>query len=151
MIGEVSLPSIGLGCMNLSHAYGVPPGPEVGERVLLAALDFGITHFDTAALYGFGRNEDLVGRVLAPFRDHIYLASKCGMTGHPCHTGYDQRGPFERGPRRLGNLTLAKHDRCAGCLDQSVDGQRPALQRRNPNGNRHGRNYLMSNGRLVPG
>jgi len=81
MIGEVSLPSIGLGCMNLSHAYGVPPGPEVGERVLLAALDLGITHFDTAALYGFGRNEDLVGRVLAPFREHIYLASKCGMTG----------------------------------------------------------------------
>lgn len=67
--------------MNLSHAYGVPPGPEVGERVLLAALDLGITHFDTAALYGFGRNEDLIGRVLAPFRDHFYLASKCGMTG----------------------------------------------------------------------
>ena len=67
--------------MNLSHAYGVPPSGEVGERVLLAALDLGVTHFDTAALYGFGRNETLVGRVLGPFRERFYLASKCGMTG----------------------------------------------------------------------
>jgi aryl-alcohol dehydrogenase-like predicted oxidoreductase len=41
----------------------------------------GVTHFDTAALYGFGKNETLLGQVLSPLRDQIFLASKCGMTG----------------------------------------------------------------------
>ena len=53
------MPPIGLGCINLSHAYGVPPTRAQGEAVLQRALDLGITHFDTAALYGFGRNEHL--------------------------------------------------------------------------------------------
>jgi aryl-alcohol dehydrogenase-like predicted oxidoreductase len=73
--------SIGLGCMNLSHAYGVPPTREAARSLLHAALDLGINHFDTAALYGFGRNEELVGEVLAPLRDKFLLASKCGITG----------------------------------------------------------------------
>lgn len=80
-IGDVELPAVGLGCMVLSHAYGNPPPPEVGEEVLLKALEVGYVHFDTAALYGFGRNESLLGPVLKPFRDQIFLASKCGMTG----------------------------------------------------------------------
>jgi aryl-alcohol dehydrogenase-like predicted oxidoreductase len=49
--------------------------------VLLRALDLGVTHFDTAALYGFGRNEELLGRVLKPHRRDFVLASKGGMTG----------------------------------------------------------------------
>ena len=65
--------------MNLSHAYGAPPSPEVAERVLLTALDCGITHFDTAPLYGFGANEELLGRVLQPHRQQFMLASKCGI------------------------------------------------------------------------
>ncbi|MEU5219679.1 aldo/keto reductase [Streptomyces sp. NPDC020807] len=80
-IGPFEVPAIGLGCMNLSHAYGEKVSPEQAERVLLTALDEGVTHFDTAALYGFGANEELVGRVLGPHRDRIVLASKCGMTG----------------------------------------------------------------------
>lgn len=67
--------------MNLSHAYGTPPSPEQGERVLLAALDAGVTLFDTAALYGFGANETLVGRVMKPHRSQFTLASKGGMAG----------------------------------------------------------------------
>ncbi|HVK31189.1 MAG TPA: aldo/keto reductase, partial [Burkholderiaceae bacterium] len=66
---------------NLSHAYGVPPAPEVAERLLLEALDRGVTLFDTAALYGFGANEQLVGRVLKPHRSRIVLSSKGGMAG----------------------------------------------------------------------
>ena len=72
---------IGLGCMNLSHAYGVPPEPAAAKALLHAALDLGIDHFDTAALYGFGRNEALVGDTLQTFRQRFFLASKCGMTG----------------------------------------------------------------------
>ena len=80
-IGPFQVSALALGCMSLSYAYGVPPAPEHGERVLLAALDAGITHFDTAALYGFGINEELVGRVLKPHRQRIMLASKGGMAG----------------------------------------------------------------------
>jgi aryl-alcohol dehydrogenase-like predicted oxidoreductase len=78
---------IGLGCMNLSHAYGAPPPQDVAERVLLEALDLGVTLFDTAALYGFGANETLVGRVLKPHRSKIVLCSKGGMAGEPVGPG----------------------------------------------------------------
>jgi aryl-alcohol dehydrogenase-like predicted oxidoreductase len=80
-IGPLSVSAIGLGCMNLSHAYGTPPTPQAAKAVLLRALDLGITLFDTAALYGFGANESLLGDVLAPHRREFTLASKCGMTG----------------------------------------------------------------------
>jgi aryl-alcohol dehydrogenase-like predicted oxidoreductase len=80
-IGPFDVAPIGLGCMNLSHAYGEPPSPEAAERLLLGALDLGVTLFDTAALYGFGINETLVGRVLGPHRSRIVLASKGGMGG----------------------------------------------------------------------
>ena len=80
-IGPLQVGAIGLGCMNLSHAYGAPPPPAVAEALLLKALDLGVTLFDTASLYGFGTNESLVGRVLAPHRSKFVLASKCGMTG----------------------------------------------------------------------
>jgi len=80
-LGPFSVSAIGLGCMNLSHAYGAPVSAEQGERVLLAALDAGVTLFDTATLYGFGANENLVGRVLKQHRSRFTLASKCGMQG----------------------------------------------------------------------
>jgi len=80
-LGPFTVSALGLGCMKLSHAYGVPPSLEQGERLLLAALDAGVTLFDTAALYGFGTNESLVGRVLKPHRASFTLASKGGMAG----------------------------------------------------------------------
>lgn len=80
-LGPFQVSAIGLGCMNLSHAYGAPVSGEQGERVLLSALDAGVTLFDTAALYGFGANETLVGRVMKPHRQKFTLASKCGMQG----------------------------------------------------------------------
>jgi aryl-alcohol dehydrogenase-like predicted oxidoreductase len=80
-LGPFHVGAIGLGCMSLSHAYGTPPPAEQGERLLLAALDVGVTLFDTAALYGFGANETLVGRVLKPHRQRLTLASKGGMAG----------------------------------------------------------------------
>ncbi|HRW71549.1 MAG TPA: aldo/keto reductase [Ottowia sp.] len=79
-LGPFTVSAIGLGCMNICHAYGVPPAAEEGERLLLAALDAGVTHFDTAALYGFGVSEAMVGKVLGPHRQRFTLASKCGMT-----------------------------------------------------------------------
>ena len=80
-LGQFQVSEIGLGCMNLSHAYGAPISEAQAERVLLTALDAGVTFFDTAALYGFSANETLVGKVLKPHRQKFTLASKCGMTG----------------------------------------------------------------------
>ena len=80
-LGPFQVSSIGLGCMNICHAYGNPPPPEQAERLLLTALDAGVTHFDTAALYGFGMSEKIVGKALSAHRHQFTLASKCGMQG----------------------------------------------------------------------
>ncbi len=80
-LGPFQVSALGLGCMNLSHAYGTPPSKAEAEALLLRALDLGVTLFDTAALYGFGANETLVGEVLAPHRAKFTLASKGGLHG----------------------------------------------------------------------
>lgn len=80
-IRSLTVSAIGLGCMNVSHAYGVPPVKEEAQALLLRALDLGVDFFDTAALYGFGANETLVGETLRAHRQRFTLASKCGMAG----------------------------------------------------------------------
>jgi aryl-alcohol dehydrogenase-like predicted oxidoreductase len=80
-LGPYDVTAIGFGCMNLSHAYGPPQPRDAAERVLRAALDLGITHFDTAALYGFGANEKLVGDVLKSRPSNVVVVSKCGLFG----------------------------------------------------------------------
>jgi aryl-alcohol dehydrogenase-like predicted oxidoreductase len=69
--------AIGLGCMNLSHAYGTPPPEEDAARLLNRALDLGVTLLDTAALYGGGSNERLIGAAVMHRRADFTLASKC--------------------------------------------------------------------------
>ncbi|GAB4349063.1 MAG: aldo/keto reductase [Gammaproteobacteria bacterium] len=78
-LGPFTVSSIGLGCMNLSHAYGTPPQADEAGRLLNEALDLGYTHLDTAALYGFGANETLLGNAIGHRRNDYVLASKCGM------------------------------------------------------------------------
>src|SRR6187402_574342 len=74
-LGPFTVNAIGLGCMSMSHAYGTPD-PVEAERTLNAALDIGYNFLDTAALYGFGKNEELVGRVMKQRRKDYVLASK---------------------------------------------------------------------------
>lgn len=76
---EFNNPGIGLGCMNLSHAYGVPLQEDEAIKALHAAFEMGYRHFDTATLYGGGKNELLLGKALKHLRNDIFLASKCGM------------------------------------------------------------------------
>ena len=90
-LGPFKVSAIGLGCMNICHAYGAPVSEQQAERVLLGALDAGVTHFDTAALYGFGASETLVGKVLSKHRAKFTLASKCGMQGVPNADGVKVR------------------------------------------------------------
>ncbi|MBS0421314.1 MAG: aldo/keto reductase [Proteobacteria bacterium] len=80
-LGPFTVSAIGFGCMNVSHAYGDPAPYDVAASLFLEALDLGVTHLDTAALYGFGANEELVGKVLAPHRARFTLATKGGMYG----------------------------------------------------------------------
>ena len=75
---EVS--ALGLGCMGLSHGYG--PATDTGQAVSLirAAVDRGVTFFDTAEVYGPYLNEEVVGEALAPVRDQVVIATKFGFT-----------------------------------------------------------------------
>lgn len=79
-VGPFEVSAIGLGCMSLSSGYGPPAPREQAEQVLKGALDAGYTFFDTAAVYGMGHNETLIGEVLKDHRNEIVLASKCGLT-----------------------------------------------------------------------
>jgi len=77
-LGPFSVPAPGLGCMGMSHGYGRPDNVE-SACVLHRALELGCTLLDTAALYGFGANESLIGATLRHRRGQVVLASKCGM------------------------------------------------------------------------
>jgi aryl-alcohol dehydrogenase-like predicted oxidoreductase len=78
-LGIFKVQAIGLGCMNLDHAYGPSVSDSQGERVLLGALDAGYDFLDTATLYGGGKNETRIGEVLKKHRNRYTLASKCAM------------------------------------------------------------------------
>jgi aryl-alcohol dehydrogenase-like predicted oxidoreductase len=71
--------ALGLGCMGMSFAYGPPPDRGDMIRLIGAAVDLGVTFFDTAQAYGPFTNEDLVGEALAPVRDQVVIATKFGL------------------------------------------------------------------------
>ena len=73
------LSAVGLGCMSMSHAYGVPDDEE-SIATLHHALDLGINFWDTADVYGSGKNEELISKVLVSNRDKIFIATKFGFT-----------------------------------------------------------------------
>ncbi len=84
---EVS--AIGLGCMGLSHGYGQPTEKQQGIALIRAAVERGVTFFDTAEVYGPFTNEELLGEALAPVRDQVVIATKFGFQIDPA-TGKQQ-------------------------------------------------------------
>jgi aryl-alcohol dehydrogenase-like predicted oxidoreductase len=102
---EVS--AIGLGCMGISSGLGPAADPQQGIAVIRAAVERGVTFFDTAEVYGPFVNEELVGEALATFRGGVVIATKFGF-------GFDQEG------RQVGLSSRPEHIR------QAVDG---SLQR----------------------
>ncbi len=100
--------AIGLGCMGLSHAYGPAVDDRAGVDLIRAAVDAGVTFFDTAQVYGPFTNEELVGRALAPARDRVVIATKFGFAfDGDRSTGLDSRpativASVEGSLRRLG-------------------------------------------------
>jgi aryl-alcohol dehydrogenase-like predicted oxidoreductase len=95
--GGLEVSALGFGCMGMSHSYGPNPGDRSQMMNLLrAAVDLGVTFFDTAEVYGPFLNEELVGEALAPVRDQVVIATKfgfafddqgrqTGLSSHPDH------------------------------------------------------------------
>src|SRR5262249_42791566 len=89
---ELSVSALGLGCMGLRHGYGQPVDKQSGIALIRAAVERGVTFFDTAEVYGPFTNEELVGVALAPVRDQVVIATKFGFgIGIDPNTG-QQRG-----------------------------------------------------------
>src|SRR5690606_34813742 len=88
-IAGTELHPVGLGGKHLSWAYGTPPSPEEGARLLGRALDLGYNHLDTARIYGGGKNEALIGETLKGRRNEFFLASKCGIVVDGPRRGVD--------------------------------------------------------------
>jgi aryl-alcohol dehydrogenase-like predicted oxidoreductase len=77
--GNLEVSAIGLGCMGLSFGYGPAVDKQQGISLIRAAVEHGVTFFDTAEVYGPFTNEELVGEALAPFRDQVVIATKFGF------------------------------------------------------------------------
>ncbi len=104
---EVS--AVGLGCMGMSFSYGPPKDKQEMTSLLGAAVERGVTFFDTAEVYGPFRNEELVGEALAPFRGRVVIATKFGFKlnpdGSPGWQGLDSR------PERIKQVAEASLQR----------------------------------------
>ena len=76
-VGPFSVQPVGLGCMNIMHAYNAPVSEEESDKLLNRALDLGYNFLDTATIYGAGESERRIGKFLKHRRDEYVLASKC--------------------------------------------------------------------------
>ncbi|MEU1011194.1 aldo/keto reductase [Streptomyces sp. NPDC005890] len=106
-LGELAVSAQGLGCMGMSHGYGATDDAQ-SIATLHRALDLGVTFLDTSDFYGFGHNEELIGRAVAGRRDEVVLATKFGFAnrlGEPTLIRGDAayvRQACEASLRRLG-------------------------------------------------
>jgi aryl-alcohol dehydrogenase-like predicted oxidoreductase len=85
--GNLEVSAIGFGCMGMSWSYGPPKDKREMTALLHAAVDRGVTFFDTAEVYGPLQNEELVGEALAPFRGKVVIATKFGWEANPSDGG----------------------------------------------------------------
>jgi len=97
-IGNLEVSALGLGCMGMSHAYGPPGDRQAMIALIRAAVDRGVTFFDTAEVYGPFVNEELVGEALAPFKGQVVIATKFGFDIDP-----------KTGERRAGLNSRPEH------------------------------------------
>jgi aryl-alcohol dehydrogenase-like predicted oxidoreductase len=99
--GGLEVSALGLGCMGLSFGYGPATDKKTAIDLIRAAVELGVTLFDTAEAYGPGDNEELLGEALAPFRDKVVIATKFGFRNGKPGEGFDSR------PERIRAVTEA--------------------------------------------
>jgi aryl-alcohol dehydrogenase-like predicted oxidoreductase len=104
-LGNLQVSAIGLGCMGMSANYGPPPDRQEMIALIRAAVDRGVTFFDTAEIYGPLTNEELVGEALAPLRDQVVIATKFGFDIDP-ETG-QRRGGLNSRPEHIKQVAEA--------------------------------------------
>src|SRR3569832_2197518 len=119
---DLKVSAIGLGCMGLSYGYGPSADRQEAIKLIQAAVERGVTFFDTAEAYG--ANEELVGEALAPFRDKVVIATKFGFRNGEVSAGLDSR------PERIRevaeqSLTRLKTDRIDLFYQHRVDPNMP--------------------------
>ena len=107
-LGSLEVSALGFGCMGISFGLGQPLSRADGITIIRAAVDRGITFFDTAEVYGPFLNEDVVGAALAPVRDRVVVATKFGFKiENGAQTGVDSR------PAHIREVTEASLKRLA--------------------------------------
>jgi pyridoxine 4-dehydrogenase len=102
--GNLEVSALGLGCMGLSYGYGPPVEKQEGISLIRAAVDQGVTFFDTAEVYGPFANEELVGEALAPVRDRVVIATKFGFS---YKDGKQEPGVLNSSPDRIRDMVEA--------------------------------------------
>jgi aryl-alcohol dehydrogenase-like predicted oxidoreductase len=108
---NLNVSAIGLGCMGMTFSYGPPPGRNEMIALLRAAVERGVTFFDTAEVYGPFNNEELVGEALAPFKGRVVIATKFGFQLDP-----------NGGPKWIGLNSTPDH------IKQATDGSLKRLR-----------------------
>jgi len=108
--------ALGLGCMGLSHGYGPATDKQQAIALIRAAVDRGVTFFDTAEVYGPYLNEEVVGEALAPVRDRVTIATKFGfdcdkpgqvINSRPAHIRAAVEGSLARLKTALSIFTIS--------------------------------------------
>ncbi|HEY3799768.1 MAG TPA: aldo/keto reductase [Caulobacteraceae bacterium] len=105
--GGLEVSALGLGCMGLNHHRGVVLGSAEAIKLVRAAVDLGVTFFDTAEVYGPFTNEELVGEALAQFKGQVTIATKFGFN----LGGAADRGPLDSRPERIRAVAEASLQR----------------------------------------
>lgn len=129
---DLEVSNVGLGCMGFTHAYGTAMDDAEAEKAIAEAVEMGYTFFDTAECYTGTRadsslawNEDIVGRALAPYRNRIILASKCGVHHSPEGLVMDSR-PEKIRKSLEGSLRRLKTDHLDLYYQHRIDPKVPA-------------------------
>src|SRR2546430_5732632 len=121
---NLEVPAIGLGCMGLSFGYGPAVDKQEGISLIRAAVERGVTFFDTAEVYGPYTNEELVGEALAPLREQVVIATKFGFAPDP--NGGPRWSALNSRPEHIkeaaeGSLKRLKTDVIDLCYQHRVD------------------------------